>query len=703
MPVASPTAPRRTLLEWFLGSIAAEVPPSRLATALSSRPEESWSDWLLRAAGVLGWQADSVDASPQAVGGERDAWWVTCDPDDRERWLILAGTRSEETRASVIDGLTARDVSNEPDALSEELRLDNPQEEVRWIRLTPALPLESLRSPGTEGKLSPLRRLGRWTNLERRTVLAVVAYSTIIGLISLALPLAVQSLVNLLAFGRVLQPLLVISAALLIVLSLAAGLRVLEVYIVELLQRRQFTDLSQDLARRLPAAREGAGGRWGLTERINRFFDIVGVQKSSSSLLLGATEIVMSTVAGLTVLAFYHPYLLVFDLVLIVSLALVLFRLGVGGIHTAVRESEAKYELAAWLESVARQERRFVTPEGAAWSIRQTDRLAVDWLGRRSSHFRIVLRQTIGFAAIQALASAALLGLGSFLVWNGQLSLGQLVAAELIITGVVAQLAKFGKHVETFYDLNASVDKLGMLIDLDTENSAGELPPEPDRPISVAAVALPVGDQQVTFRVSPGERVGLTGLAYHAAVELFQVLYARREARGSGRVELDGVQLDALAPRAVRQELALVREPMPVGATLEENLTAQDAQSTPEEIRALLRRVGLGRLIAELPDGLETWIHPDGEPLTPDQRIALEVARAVRTRPRLMLVDGILDRVGREARGPLLDVLMDRDAGWSLLVASQDPEVLARCDRTVHLGADAPPPASHGSRGEEPA
>jgi len=684
-PTATPgtAAARRTLLEWFAETVAVDVPNSRMAAALDTRPDEPWATWLGRAAATLGWQSERVVASPRAVEGERDAWWVTQAPGEGERWLVLAGAPGEGTQASVVDGWNARDVSVDAARLSRELSLAGPDDEVSWVRLAPALPLEPLRSPEPDRPLEPLRRLGRWTRLERRTLLAVIAYSTVIGGVSLALPLAVQSLVNLLAFGRVLQPLLVISAALLLVLSLAAGLRVLEVYIVELLQRRAFTDLARDLARRLPAARPDAGGPWGLTERINRLFDIVGVQKSASFLLLSATEVVMSTAAGLLVLGFYHPYLLVYDLVLIGSLAWVLFGLGKGGIDTAVEESHAKYELAAWLESVARQQSRFVSPEGAGWSARRTDRQAVEWLTRRSRHFGIVLRQTIGFAAIQALASATLLGLGSFLVWNNQLSLGQLVAAELIITGVVAQLAKFGKHVESFYDLNASVDKIGMLIDLETEPATGELPPARNGGAAVHLSGVRIDGRTTSFDAEPGERVALEGLHHLHRRELFDVLHARHPPPGDGVATFDGVSLASLAPRALRESVALIGRGIPVGATLEENLTSGDAGATADDLRDVLRRVGLEELLATLSDGLETWVYPDGAPLDEGTLVQLEVARAIRKRPRLVLVDRALDGLDPRAFDAAWDALTGSGAGWTLLVATSHPQIAARCARRL--------------------
>ena len=86
-----------------------------------------------------------------------------------------------------------------------------------------------------------------------------------------------------------------------------------------------------------------------------------------------------------------------------------------------------------------------------------------------SAHFRILMRQILFALGLQAVAATALLGLGGWLVIRGELTLGQLVAAELIVAAIVGSFAKLGKHLENFYDLLASVEKLGHLFDLPTE------------------------------------------------------------------------------------------------------------------------------------------------------------------------------------------------------------------------------------------
>lgn len=676
-----PRAPRRTLLEWLIGGVATEVPNSRLAAALRSREGEVWSAWLVRASDTLGWDTEVVEAPLTGVAGERECWWVTCVPRGQEQWLIISGQRGDEARASIIDGQQVRDVGLSAVQMAAAVGIEDVKETLVWVRVCPTAPLRNVRSPPTGPKISAPARLRRWASRERTAVAAVVAYSIVIGVISLALPLGVQSLVNSLAFGTVLQPLIVISLVLLLLVSLGAALRVLEVYIVELLLRRVFSDVARDVARRLPAAVRETGGKWGLTEIINRFFDVPGLQKSASFLLLNATEVVMATFAGLVVLAFYHPFLLAFDLLLLVALAFVLFGLGTGGVRTAIRESASKYELAAWLESIARRQRRFAAPAGAAWGARQTERLLLDWLGNRDRHFRIVLRQTIGLAIIQAIGSAGLLGIGAFLVWEGQLTLGQLVASELIITAVVAQLAKFGKHVETFYNLNASIEKVGILLDIETEPRGGELLEDKPDGISVHLQDLKLVGVSCSLSIAPGEHVALEGMPRAARRQLFDLVYGFEPLK-NGELQLDGIAANVLAPRMRRHWIALVREGYPVGATLEENLTSHDARYTTIDLRALLASVGLADLPDRLPHGLQSWIYPDGEPLDDNQLIALEIARAISQRPRLLLVDQALDRVHEHYLPILWQALSQGDAAWTLIVATDRPEVASRCSRS---------------------
>ncbi len=95
----------------------------------------------------------------------------------------------------------------------------------------------------------------------------------------------------------------------------------------------------------------------------------------------------------------------------------------------------------------------------------------------------MVIRQVVFAVGLQVVASTALLALGGWLVIDGQLTLGQLVASELVVTVVVGAFAKAGKSLEKFYDLMAGIDKVGHLLDIPTDprHEPGQLPEDPSK------------------------------------------------------------------------------------------------------------------------------------------------------------------------------------------------------------------------------
>ena len=133
----------------------------------------------------------------------------------------------------------------------------------------------------------------------------------------------------------------------------------------------------------------------------------------------------------------------------------------------------------------------------------------------RRQHFRVLLRQFAFALCLQALASTVLLGVGGWLVVTGELTLGQLVASELVVTAIVSAFAKIGKSLESFYDLMAAVDKVGHLLDLPIEPPPQYCDPG-EGPASVKwqNLALTSADPHKSISsltVEAGSRLGITG------------------------------------------------------------------------------------------------------------------------------------------------------------------------------------------------
>jgi ABC-type bacteriocin/lantibiotic exporter with double-glycine peptidase domain len=620
--------------------------------------------------------------------------------------LVMVRLRADRRYVGRRLGTGAHDAPLDAATLAAMTGLPSPDAATRWLVATPAAPLQSIATPGGSDHHdhhehpSAFERVRALLSLERDDLWVVLVYAVAVGLLSLVTPITVQALVNSVAFGALLQPIVVLTVIVFTVLGFAAFLRALQVRVVEAIQRRIFVRVALDVAHRLPRVDVTAlDGRYG-PELVNRFFDVLTVQKSAAIFLLDGLALVLQAGIGLLVLAFYHPALLALDVVLLLAAAFVVVYLGRGGPETSIDESKAKYAVAAWLEEVARHPHTFRSDAGTAFATEQADLLARRYLAARRAHFRLVYRQVVGSLWLQVAASAAVLGIGGALVIGRELTLGQLVAAEFIVTAVVASLAKLGKHLETWYDLLAAADKLGHLADLPLE-ARGDSANFDQTPRGAAVVLRGVGFHHghgaavlhgVDLTLQPGARAVVTGESGAGKSTLAALLFGMY-LPSEGSITVDGADTREAAPGALRERVALVGHiPEVLEATIFENVTAGRHGVTRREVWAALAAVGLDARVRALPSGLDTALSTAGAPLSHGALQRLMVARAIAARPRLLVIDGALDGLDSEAREAVEAALFDPAASWTLLVlASPGDAVTRHAQRVLAL----PSPRGH--------
>ncbi|MDA0204703.1 MAG: ATP-binding cassette domain-containing protein [Acidobacteria bacterium] len=555
-------------------------------------------------------------------------------------------------------------------------------------------PLDALRSPTDKGVSydgNPLPRLLALLRLESRDLWVVTIYSVGIGLTTLVVPISVQAVVNFIAFGSMIQPLIILTLFVGVALGLSAVMNAFRVLAVEIIQRRLCVRVTTDFAQRLVSVKTEVFDRLYGPELVNRFFDVVTVQKSAAALLMDGLSLAMQTVLGLLLLAVYHPLLLAFDALLLAVMALIFFVLGRGAVPTAIRESKAKYSIAAWLEEISAHIPVFKSASGRSYALGRVDGLAQEYLDRRKAHFRVVMRQVVGSLALQAVASALLLGIGGFLVMQGQLTLGQLVAAELIVTTVVSGFSRFGKKLETYYDLLAALDKLGNVIDLPSEEGGRSEWAKRSGPASVQLRGLTLtsaagAGESLELTLDPGTSVGVTGPGGSGKSNLADVLCGLRRP-ASGVVMLNGLDTRDLATAALLDGAALVRGPEILSDSVARNVSLGRPGVGLEEITGALAAVGLLDDILAMPQGLQTGLRAGAAPgLTRPQAICLTLARAIAGKPSLLVVDEALDGIKDEAvREAICKTLFAPKMPWTLVCITNDPDLLSRCERTVQL------------------
>jgi ABC-type bacteriocin/lantibiotic exporter with double-glycine peptidase domain len=545
-----------------------------------------------------------------------------------------------------------------------------------------------------------LAQVWRLLHLDRGDVWVVLVYGISLGMLYLSVPVAVQALVNTVAFGSVLQPLVTLSVLLALALLGAAFVQAMQMRVVEALQRRLVVRVVGDLADRLPRIHPGAFRTDSGPELLNRFFDVFSLQKALALLLLSALDAVLIAFFGLVLLAFYHPALLAFDLLLVIGLALVFGPLGSRGTATSIEESRAKYALAAWLEELSRHRHTWKVGSGARFAKLRAEALTIDYLERREAHFSIAFRQFAGALGLQVLASVALLIIGGYLVIERQLSVGQLVAAELVVTAVVASIAKLGSKVETFYDMLASVDKLGIVLTLPTETDRKEvIAPDAEEPDSgllprllVENLTLRAG-RALSFSLRTGDRLAVKGLDDRACEELTEMLFGMRDL-AAHRVEVDGHDLRDLSLAALRSRLVVVRDAEVFPGTVADNVRAGRAELGTDEVWDALSAVDLKADVQALPDRVATPLGFLGAPLTRGQALRVTLARALATRPSVLVIDRSLDLLGQEERQRTWQAL-SRHAPCPILLLTGEPDLMETSTQRLDL--------SGGQSGEQAA
>lgn len=685
-------------------------------------------EYLVRATGVDAAPAEFARAIQDATrdgGGQWDATWQDCFSDAARRcglhvhptWLSTAEVAgavrpgqpavtyrsSQENPAGwtvVVDrrwGRLFRTNSRHPSGgwvtpreLSREL--DSPNDgRLPWLLCEPTIASGNVSAAHHGSHTPPTHRLRWLVRPDRSDLWSIVLFGGLVGALTLATPIAVQQLVNSVALGGLLQPVVVLALLLFTGLSFAAVLSGLQAFVAEIVQRRIFARVVGDLAYRLPRVRVDAFDHSHAPELVNRFFDVMTVQKLGSVLLLDGVALVLQTVIGLVLLSFYHPLMLAFSILLLAGIAVVAVVFGFGAVPTAIDESRAKYAVAGWLEEIARHSRDLRTPGAAEFALHRADTLTRSYLRARARHYRIVFRQLAGALTLQVLASSVLLGLGGGLVIAGQLTLGQLVASELIVTAIVASFAKLGKHLESYYDLLAAVDKIGHLFDLPLERADGALAPESaggGAALHFHGVSFGFGDRpvldQLAFAVAPGEKVALLGPSGSGKSTAFDLILGLRSP-AAGYITFDGVDLRQLRLEALREQVARVGEPQILEATVDENVRMGRAYVTPDDVRNALAAFGVLDPILRLRLGVHTALSTDGYPLSRGQAARVDLARAIAGRPRLVLLDDTLGSLDRDTRRAALDVLFAPNTPWTLIVACDSEELAARCDRIVHL------------------
>jgi len=324
------------------------------------------------------------------------------------------------------------------------------------------------------GAPTPWQRLVRMLHLERNTINYIYIYAILIGLIGLSLPLGTSAVFNLLSNGAVYSSTYILIAVILAGIIVGGVLLIGQLTLVEFLEQKIFTKAALEFAFRLPRIKKKAMEGKNPAELVNRFFDILTIQKGLTKLLVDIVASAVLIFFSVILLSFYHPVFMAIGTFVILVITIVLALYYRQGVRTSLAESGYKYQVVAYLEDIASDLDSYRHNASKRKEIiERTDEIAADYIQARNEHFGVLRKFFASAVALRTILMGALLLLGSYFVVERQMTFGQFVAAEVLIVQISYAIEKLMTNLNTVFDMVTGSEKLAVVTDLELEE--GEL------------------------------------------------------------------------------------------------------------------------------------------------------------------------------------------------------------------------------------
>lgn len=539
-------------------------------------------------------------------------------------------------------------------------------------------------------KSSPFERFMSLLKTEKKDIKYIYFFAILIAIINLALPLGVQSIVGLISGGLLLESVIILIAMVIIATGLSGYLQIQQLKMVEILLQRVFANVTFEFAWRLPKIKSEILLKNYTPDMVNRFFDVLTIQKSLPKILIDFTAAIIQISFGLLLLSFYHPIFIGFGIVLIVIIIIIFYTTGKKALETSISESKYKYKVAYWLQEIGRNINAFKSAGKSNLPIQKADHLLSNYINYRNKHFKILLKQYASIVSFKTLITASLLILGSFLVVNRQINLGQFVAAELIIVLIINSVEKLISTIDVFYDLLTAFDKIGQVTDLETESNAGrelhDLAIDQKFQLKTNQLSYKYPGTKnhilnnINFEINNGEHVCITGFGDSGKTSFIKIL-AGMYSNYEGSILLNDVSLRDLNIDVYRNIIGdnLLQDEIFEG-TIEDNILMGRNGIEFKEVIKALKIVGLTDFIAQLTDGLQSNLLSAGTnfPKSIIQKILL--ARSFVQKPKLLIIDDFFYNMNQKENSLLLDYIFE-NKDWALIMVTSQDSMMKRCDK----------------------
>jgi len=534
--------------------------------------------------------------------------------------------------------------------------------------------------------------------LERPMLGIIASYAVAIGLFLLCVPIAVQELVS--TFSFAMEPRMIFTLTLFVASSLTgvAAFRVLQARAVETLQQRIYTRIAIGFTRLLPRLRDDTFA----PQQAHRFMEADLLTRALVAMVADLFNVAVVGTIGVTMLMLFHPFFVLYILILILGFVGLLTLFGRGGFFITLEMSRLHYEIFGWIQNIAHNLPHLRAAGESPYLLERTDGLARNYARiRQRRSDTLTGRQYKAAALWQVVGHSGLLITAGLLVVDGQLTVGQFAAAEVLVGNLLINMDTLARRMVAMFFTFVSCREMAAVFSLPTEEEgAKEDVPVSQfgafgirvtcRNISYTATDGATIFQNVSLEIAPGEKIAVLCGTNRAKTALAKTL-AGLHPPTSGFVRYNDMNLVEVKQQSISRVRGLVLDSHPtlLDGTLEDNITLGRPTIDYHDLQWALRFVELDGDIDAMPQGLHTTVSSLDTHLSMSQILRLLVARAIVTRPQLLIFDGTLHNMLPATRELLLRRLCAKDEPWSVVFISNDPTFSTHVDRRVSIDLPA--------------
>ncbi|MCA0366181.1 MAG: ABC transporter ATP-binding protein/permease [Bacteroidetes bacterium] len=481
---------------------------------------------------------------------------------------------------------------------------------------------------------------------DKKDVYGIYLLSILAGIVSLSLPLGIQTIIGFVMAGSLSTSIIILIVLVLTGTFLSGLLQIKQLEFIEKIEQKMFVRYALEFGSKLPHLNIEKLDNHYLPELVNRFFDVPTLQKSLHKLLVDIPAALFQILLGTILLSFYHPLFIAFGIVLLLIVIFILKTTSAKGFETSLYTSDYKYNVASWLEDMARSIKTFKFGRESRINIVRTDKISAKYIEARTKHFDILIIQYWSLVAFKLLITAAMLILGVALLINQQINIGQFIAADIVIIAIMASIEKLIGNMDQVYEALTAVEKLNKVIGSELEKGGSLKLNTSNKGLSVVFedVSFSYPDtglvfEQLNFELNAGQWMLISGKSGSGKSTILRLL-SGTFSDFKGKIFVDGLPIKNYDLSNLRSNMGMLFGQLDLfSGTLLQNITLDNPSIDLEKVKEMSSLVGLDLFVRDQEYGFDAMIDPMGKRLPAIVKNQILLCRALIMPSKLYILE----------------------------------------------------------------